>query len=779
MKSIYKTQLPQTQIREQGLEEKKLIISAIVNDQAHVAAHPSSLSDVLDFHLDLRSASGMHVLAESSEDALEALSRKINFTIDGVDYKPSTLISSEIQLLKLKFETVDVNAAARSYIAKENAVHGIFKTAEQITDEVVKANPSVAESSKTLASRSRYAISKRAESILTVKTQVGVKTRWVKSGDEVDVDEMLKKGGVYANSLATGGLKTVKGTELLSKVERGIYVAHRRSIIKSNIPFAQHYENIAVGSEQYVKHLKTCINSISKGNIQEIIHTDKVDVLFIDEISQVLVHIFTGSFDAKRNTRKEAYYKLKQLVAKARVVYVADADMNDFVIEFLRSARNDKITLFKSHRNLCVEAVLDTYESTEAAAIKEMQVGRAFVAVDNAKFVTTITEELKRAGKEVVGLTSKNILDHEELIENPAKLRDMGSFIFSPVVTSSVSIVDGGYQNHFGLFSANVTPTDAVQMLRRERTAKRFQVGIKTAKEKKIDNAEALLSQSGADRSDEFEIFSARVEADVNFMKNNIMLVMKKALEVAGFSTSIAKRENDLDKKSARRIKKKAVAHYNDDRLEALMTATPATKSEASKLRELDESSADLDIRVERQAIEKATGKTSLTRNDIELGWKQGALAKQVRLIEIARLSTAKAGVMTYNEQKKSIAARDRFDYISHNENILEILASLNIDLETLTGSFTTEDANELGKMLFESRDAFNKLSFFKKIPAKAPKSFTRAAKDLLKELGLETDKGVTTRRGSKMVNTFTVTEASADRMRTYLNNRKDKGLAL
>ncbi|WP_228201136.1 hypothetical protein [Klebsiella aerogenes] len=50
--------------------------------------------------------------------------------------------------------------------------------------------------------------------------------------------------------------------------------------------------------------------------------------------------------------------------------------------------------------------------------------------------------------------------------------------IYSPSISSGVSIEQKHFDRHFGMFCGEVVPSDAIQMLRRDRTAKEFIIGF-------------------------------------------------------------------------------------------------------------------------------------------------------------------------------------------------------------------------------------------------------------------------------------------------------------
>lgn len=778
MKTIYTTQLPQTLIRENE-EDASLIISAKYNDEAHIAAEPSDLAEVIQFHKDAR-ACKIVILAETSAEALTAIDARCDFILDGQEYslapKGKKMTFPEIQLLKLRFAgEAEADAIARIYITHMIRKHGYAITADEINAELLKTGATFSESTLTLATRAPKAIEKRVEEALSITDYTNIEVRTVKSGDEVDVDAMRAEAGVFINALPTGYKKTEKAIELMEKADRAAYLSHRRTITARDIANATHYEHIKVGDEHNIKSLKVVVNSLAKGHIQEFLNCDKLDVLVIDEVAQVLRHIATGSFDGK-NDRATVYYKLKEQVKRAKTVYCADADTNQAVIDFIRSCRgrDEKIVLFKAEeRKLDVTAIIDDYAATEARALTEAKNGRAFIAADNAKFVA---KHARKLGGDALGLTADNIMGYEDLIANPEKLMEHGSLLFSPAITSSVSIVNGGYTGHYGLFSGNITATDAVQMLRRERTAGTFTVAAKSHDDILLDDAGEILARNNSD-CNEFDMFAADIEANDNYIRNNITTAIATALRLAGFNLEIQKTNNTEEQEQAKETKKQATAEYNAWKIEALFNATPATKGEIKKAREAGETTQYIAISKERADIERTMGTSNITKEDIKDGWKEGGLMKHVRNIEIAMMNQREAATKTYNEKKKVKASRDRFDYAEHNRLINLIFDTLGINKEDFKGEFTTDDMNKLGDILHDNRNSFNKLSFKKKIGKNKPARFTMTGKEILRELGLSADKGKVARKDGKTTRVFSITVASAERMTRYINNRKQNNL--
>ncbi|MEK1831385.1 hypothetical protein AAAC51_27855 [Priestia megaterium] len=67
----------------------------------------------------------------------------------------------------------------------------------------------------------------------------------------------------------------------------------------------------------------------------------------------------------------------------------------------------------------------------------------------------------------------------EEFTNKPKKMvKKYDGLIYSPSISSGVSIEQKHFDRHFGMFCGEVVPSDAIQMLRRDRTAKEFIIGF-------------------------------------------------------------------------------------------------------------------------------------------------------------------------------------------------------------------------------------------------------------------------------------------------------------
>ncbi|WP_220427646.1 hypothetical protein, partial [Klebsiella pneumoniae] len=107
---------------------------------------------------------------------------------------------------------------------------------------------------------------------------------------------------------------------------------------------------------------------------------------------------------------------------------------------------------------------------------------KIMLATDSSTFAEDVTATLRQRYPEkkflCVNQKSKPEPEVEEFTNKPKKMvKKYDGLIYSPSISSGVSIEQKHFDRHFGMFCGEVVPSDAIQMLRRDRTAKEFIIG--------------------------------------------------------------------------------------------------------------------------------------------------------------------------------------------------------------------------------------------------------------------------------------------------------------
>ncbi|MEC8917792.1 MAG: plasmid replication protein, CyRepA1 family [Pseudomonadota bacterium] len=263
----------------------------------------------------------------------------------------------------------------------------------------------------------------------------------------------------------------------------------------------RHYQHVCAAEMPYVSHLACCVNSLTNPkfyNADGLSWFSTVDTLLIDEASQVIRHTATGPVESP----VRVVDALTDAMAACKRVILCDADANDAVIELCEMADPDKpITVIEvdgpcSH----ISVTHSDDESVWQMALNEVTAGRrTLIASDSAesakKMAVAIEESRPSARVLLVHKDSKANPQVEAFLDRPnAEALKYDVLIYSPAISSGVSMTTPHFERHFGIFSGNtVGPSDAVQMLRRDRTATHYVIGIGHTNRQSPTDREALF----------------------------------------------------------------------------------------------------------------------------------------------------------------------------------------------------------------------------------------------------------------------------------------------
>lgn len=307
--------------------------------------------------------------------------------------------------------------------------------------------------------------------------------------------------GKFLLNLPTGYGKTSEIIEPLVREalacgEKILVISHRRSIntnICNGIAGMVSYDECT--SPDIIRNaraLKIVVNSLSAAKFKDFI--ESADTVIIDEASQVISHVLGGEV----KNREAVWNALTFVVKSAHTVVMADADINARCLDMI-GWDHTLYSIKRDHSDISVKTGdLDHVRGLviEAAAAGE----NVLVSCDGAKAAKALAAAIKkRAGVEALVITSESARWEAQA----AFIADPNStahkvVIYSPVITSALSITSGHFTRHFGLFSGQVVPSDAIQMLRRDRSAREFIVGMKAPEYSKQEQLEAFEVRSDA-----------------------------------------------------------------------------------------------------------------------------------------------------------------------------------------------------------------------------------------------------------------------------------------
>lgn len=353
--------------------------------------------------------------------------------------------------------------------------------------------------------------------------------------DEVMTYAAQLQGIVIVRAGMGSGKSTGLLRPLMLQSTRGVSVAHRVSLIgglhemmtegkgaKADILHYQDpgYQEMA----PYANKLTICINSILKGCWQPLMRQH--DFFGFDEATQGLrailagramenpVGVFNTLIDALARTEEHAIMvdadandllvDLAELAMKRREELGLPAWLQIHVIELPVDVRNREtnkpIRVFYTEKNRIMTEVIAAVQRGE----------RIMLATDSSTFAEDVTMQLRLhfPDKKFLCVNQKNKQEKEvdDFTNQPkVMVKKYDGLIYSPSISSGVSIEEKHFHRHFGMFCGEVVPSDAIQMLRRDRTAQEYIIGFDKLRGKRETDpekikrayAQALLETAG------------------------------------------------------------------------------------------------------------------------------------------------------------------------------------------------------------------------------------------------------------------------------------------
>ncbi|MCS4061756.1 replication protein RepA [Pseudomonas putida] len=309
---------------------------------------------------------------------------------------------------------------------------------------------------------------------------------------EVIRDTILTVGGKYLISLPTGDGKSSRINEpviqhYLSTGRKVLVISHRRSINKTlaNIDGIVSYDECDHPDVLLnARGLKIVVNSLNGLKFKRFI--ESVDLVVIDEASQVISHVLGGRVD----NRQAVWETLNFVVKHAANVIMSDADIDSRCAEMIGPGYK----LYKkeaAHSGIKVQT--GDINHVRALAVESACRTNTLIACDAVKEAHALAKAIEKQGGPVALVITA---DSAQWPEQAAFISDPNStthqvVIYSPVITSALSITSGHFKSHYGIFQGQVVPSDAIQMLRRDRTARSFVVGVKQPTYSKSETVEA------------------------------------------------------------------------------------------------------------------------------------------------------------------------------------------------------------------------------------------------------------------------------------------------
>lgn len=294
-----------------------------------------------------------------------------------------------------------------------------------------------------------------------------------------------------------------------------------------------------MADDSKIRGLATCLPSITSKAHRCLI--DQAEYVFIDEVSQVLRFLSAQNYcRTKEATNQDVFQRLRDLVANAKCVIVADAGCDARTIEFLELCRPDeKFRIIEMQaKDEGINAVYHSGPHATAGAIGDCLTelaagGRVWIATESARRARNLGAFFTAQGYRVLSVCSDNKgnRDQAAFLAEPDKVsRNYDVIVASPVIGSGLSIehTEAGEWFTLGAFVGGghkITPADAAQALRRVRYLRRYSLAFltntETGKQCSKDIKVALLEAARLGGAGKPDIRFIDLVADITAAEHN------------------------------------------------------------------------------------------------------------------------------------------------------------------------------------------------------------------------------------------------------------------
>ena len=541
----------------------------------------------------------------------------------------------------------------------------------------------------------------------------------------------------------------------------------------------QHYKQLHGHQVAGTSHMVCCVNSITKPmfyNAEERSWFTTLETLCIDEASQVLRHTTTGPVEG----RAKVMDALIDAVAASQRVLLCDADANDSLIEFCELARpGETITILEvsgSADHIRIDHADD--ESVWQLAIDQVKAGkRVLVANDSAESAKKMAALIESMVEEGEIKPVRLLLVTAESKANPAVEAFLSSpseealkydvLIYSPAISSGVSMTTHHFERHFGLFCGGAGgPSDAIQMLRRDRNARHYVIGIghitaqhETDREKiwrgymKADEVACELEETCEDiilrrRKTAFDqlyltTVTAEAAAKNNFANNLLLMLYGEGYNVQRLDIASLGYDQDELTKVSRTNRKAAGVMVFDKRMDLIDSVETPDEAQFLQLNRQEVRSEAESAQVDRYHIGHQLGVDEITADDVAFYDDRG-IAKVVA-IELLQADEEQARAYDKAQRKARVTLtqhRWKTPAYAIRRHVFEILG---VDRFTGEGEFGSDKCRQVLEYLTSSADQvelYNALKLGRYIPsASARVCPTTVVKSIFDRLGLALQK--------------------------------------
>ena len=451
-------------------------------------------------------------------------------------------------------------------------------------------------------------------------------------------------------------------------------ICHRVSLVHdmARALGIEHYGEIDADTayDPSLRGLATCLPSITAPAHSFLIR--HAEYLFIDEISQVLRFLSAKDHCRTREANNEGVYdRLRDLVARAKCVIVADAGCDARTLHFLESCRpGERFRVIEMrHKREGIEATYHTGGNAPAAVVGDCLAelaagGRVWLATESSRRAKALGEFFEAEGYRALAVNAANKGNAAQaafLADPEAESRNYDVVIASPVIGSGLSIEhkDAGPWFTLGAFIGGghrLTPADAAQALRRVRYLRRFTLGLMPNSQVGRQAPESILRalEEAAGLEDRpalpnaFTDLVAQITADEANARADFAAGLLWQLERAGWALTRGEFTDDATAAALAELKQAQEQAHRA----ALLAAPAIDDADARRLEATPDRTELQNITLEAWRIRQSLGIDALDDEALDF-WDDGAAVRR-----LDRFSAWRGIVGAYDDSKENLANR-------------------------------------------------------------------------------------------------------------------------
>ena len=572
--------------------------------------------------------------------------------------------------------------------------------------------------------------------------------------------------------------------QVLNSVDKGVYAAPRQSLVgdAARRLGMDHYQGIDGIEAAHSSKLALCINSIGSDKFKQAMYD--LDVFCLDEAIQALPQITALGRDS---AKKDNYDALAQTLNTAKLTLICDATANEFLVQQLRKIAPQKtICLIDvKNPNPLPWDIQFTPETNTArnTALEAVQKGKKLLVATDSKREAQSLELLllhHQPGLNILNIHREPSELKKEAIKSftndPNQMcTQYDVVIYSPAITSGLSINTKHFECHVGIFFGVVTPMDILQMMGRDRTSQKWCLCIQDRNRhlQKISLAEAEkgLAQIAGNISD-FDRLKLATDLYHNKSRENILTRTLHILAQAGHNITPMMSLTD-SKNSRLGIMMNQIKDQLQKKRYELIQNQEIVSDEAYEVLNRDVLLTQEDkAKIDAYRIDKVLRSEV---NESSIRFYDGHGISKLKLHEAlqSQIKENGASIRQFDNDELQIEASLRFHAQKKAECIEKTLQILGVSTMDFTGEFNHEDCQKVIDYWYhdDRRDAFNSLGLGLLSTKNPPRCATSWLRKFLTKLGLRLDKRKSHGRMIRFID-----PSSWKEVKTYLDARKAHG---